>query len=194
MHKKDTMITMEWLHPLSFPWLKQELTSAFWRQTPLYLGIFNNSRTLDAFLKASRNWSLRPDWMIGSNGFFPTSKFQSCFCFPAQAAWFVIEVPSAQEVVPPFVALPPWASSASSIWMISSCHHDPIRMFFFQHSWIWSNIAGWTLLAEAWCTPYTAFCGRRTRWLSQESKVAFCVSSSSHLSIAPATLGTSRPV
>jgi len=34
--QKDTMITMEWL---SFPWLKQDLTSAFWRQTPLYLGI-----------------------------------------------------------------------------------------------------------------------------------------------------------
>lgn len=75
--KKDTMITMEWLYPLSFPWLQQELTSAFWRQTPLYLGIFN-STTLDAFLKVSRNWSFLPDWMIGSNG-FPTSKSQSRF-------------------------------------------------------------------------------------------------------------------
>lgn len=82
--QKDTMITMEWLHPLSFPWLKQELTSAFWRQTPLYLGI-------DFGCFSKRNPETEAfdliGWLVfhGSNGVFRLPSFKDVF-FPCSGS------------------------------------------------------------------------------------------------------------
>ena len=146
---------MEWLHPLSFPWLKQELTSAFWRQTPLYLGI---DSTVELWMLFSKNPETEAFHLIGWLVQMGFSDFQVSKLFYSLLR---------QHGLSSKYHLPrKWCPLGLQVQVLfgwyhhAFCHHDPIRMIFFQHrhSWIWSNIAGWTLLAAKLKLVYPLHC------------------------------------